>query len=255
MGEVENNKQGKRTIGDVILMCFGGYSKKEKVHEETKTRRGLSNSTGAGTRLGVDEKPLRRIADSFQELANVISSSDGASDLDPAAFSRACAFVAPLFGCVGFHFKFIEMDYVTKVKDLAEASKSFGTLEAMVDEDVQTNSVRIQGSHSRNLLKIKHGLHFLKVLFEQILLTEGHSIREPVSKAYTQIFNSYHGWALRKAVAARIHHIPTKQQLFKKLGEDESSARALMQTYILASPPLLQHVEKIFLERELGIDW
>lgn len=42
----------------------------------------------------------------------------------------------------------------------------------MVDHDVQTNSVRIQGSHSRNLLKIKRGLEFLKVLFEQVLLTE-----------------------------------------------------------------------------------
>jgi len=42
----------------------------------------------------------------------------------------------------------------------------------MVDQDVQTNSVRKQGSHSRNLLKIKRGLEFLKVLFEQVLLTE-----------------------------------------------------------------------------------
>jgi len=40
----------------------------------------------------------------------------------------------------------------------------------MVDQDVQTNSVRKQGSHSRNLLKIKRGLEFLKVLCEQILL-------------------------------------------------------------------------------------
>jgi hypothetical protein len=55
---------------------------------------------------------------------------------------------------------------------MAEASKSFKTLQSMVDQDAQTNTVRKQGSHSRNLLKIKRGLEFLKVLFEQVILTE-----------------------------------------------------------------------------------
>lgn len=59
-----------------------------------------------------------------------------------------------------------------QVNDIAEASKSFLTLPSMVDQDVQTNSVRTQGSHSRNLLKIKRGLDFLRVLMEQVLLTE-----------------------------------------------------------------------------------
>jgi hypothetical protein len=45
-------------------------------------------------------------------------------------------------------------------------------------------------------------------------------MRDAVSKAYTQIFNSYHGWALRKAVSVRLHYIPTKQQLYRKLSVD-----------------------------------
>lgn len=48
----------------------------------------------------------------------------------------------------------------------------------------------------------------------------GNSIREAISKAYTQIFNSYHGWALRKAVSVRLHYIPTKQQLYRNLRTD-----------------------------------
>lgn len=55
---------------------------------------------------------------------------------------------------------------------MAVASKTFRTLESMVDQDVKTNTVRKQGSHSRNLLKIKRGLDYLRALFEQILLTE-----------------------------------------------------------------------------------
>lgn len=240
----------------VFLTCFSATARKEQlqlVHDDVD-----DNNTEEITRrrrvasTAVNEKPLIKIADAFKELANIIISKN---DIEVAAFSRACSFVSPLFGSIGFHFEFIEMDYVIKVNDMAEASKSFKTLQSMVDHDVQTNTVRKQGSHSRNLLKIKRGLEFLKVLFEQVILTEGNSMRDAVSKAYTQIFNSYHGWALRKAVSVRLHYIPTKQQLYRKLSVDEPTGKVLMETYISASPHLLRYIEKIFLERELGIDW
>lgn len=48
----------------------------------------------------------------------------------------------------------------------------------------------------------------------------GNSLRDAFSESYTQIFHSHHGWALRKAVSARIHHIPTKQQLHRRVNED-----------------------------------
>ncbi|XP_057429519.1 accelerated cell death 11-like [Lotus japonicus] len=245
----------QRKFGGVLLTCFcASACSKEQLQLAPEEEDEISSRRRNGPSTTINERPLLKIAEAFKELANVISSGDR-SDVEVAAFSRACSFVTPLFGSIGFNFKFIEMDYVTKVNDIAEASKSFLTLPSMVDQDVQTNSVRTQGSHSRNLLKIKRGLDFLRVLMEQVLLTEGNSIRDAVSKAYTQIFNSHHGWALRKAVDVRLHYLPTKQQMYRKLNEDESEARVLMQTYILASPPLLRYIEKIFLDRELGIDW
>jgi hypothetical protein len=54
-------------------------------------------------------------------------------------------------------------------------------------------------------------------LSSNVCFGRGNSMRDAVSKAYTQIFNSYHGWALRKAVSVRLHYIPTKQQLYRKL--------------------------------------
>ncbi|CAK8531417.1 unnamed protein product [Lathyrus sativus] len=255
---VQHGRQRKmpKALG-IFLRCFSATARKEEQqlvndHVDNNAEEIIRRRSRVASTTAVDEKPLGKIADAFKELADIIVSENV---IEVAAFSRACAFVAPLFGSIGFHFKFIEMDYLIKVNDIAEASKSFKTLQSMVDHDVQANSVRIQGSHSRNLLKVKRGLEFLKVLFEQVLLTEGNSMRDAVSKAYTQIFNSYHGWALRKAVSVRLNYIPTKQQLYRKLGEDESAAKILMETYISASPPLLQYIEKIFLERELGIDW
>ena len=53
-----------------------------------------------------------------------------------------------------------------------EASKSIGTLQAMVERDVKANTVKKGGSHTRNLLRVKRGIDMVKVLFEQILVTE-----------------------------------------------------------------------------------
>lgn len=58
-------------------------------------------------------KPLRNIAEAFKELAITANSPTGA--VETAPFSRACSLVSPLFGCLGFAFKFAEMDYVAKV--------------------------------------------------------------------------------------------------------------------------------------------
>ena len=59
-----------------------------------------------------------------------------------------------------------------QVDDLVEASKSISTLPSMVELDIQTDTVRKPGSHTRNLLRVKRGIDMVKVLFEQILLTE-----------------------------------------------------------------------------------
>lgn len=55
---------------------------------------------------------------------NGVVSNDG---LRLDAFCSACTHVSVLFGCLGFAFKFAEMEYVSKVRDLVEASKTFDT--------------------------------------------------------------------------------------------------------------------------------
>ncbi|KDO75306.1 hypothetical protein CISIN_1g027852mg [Citrus sinensis] len=117
-----------------------------------------------------NDKPLTKISESFKELAATVNSQ--AADVELAAFSRACSYVSPLFGCLGIAFKFAEMDYVAKVDDLAEASKSILTLQSVIDRDIEGNCVRKAGSHTRNLLRVKRGLDMVRVLFEQILAAE-----------------------------------------------------------------------------------
>lgn len=42
----------------------------------------------------------------------------------------------------------------------------------MVELDIQQDTVRVAGSHTRNLLRVKRGIDMVKVLFEQMLVTE-----------------------------------------------------------------------------------
>ncbi|XP_006650688.1 accelerated cell death 11 [Oryza brachyantha] len=202
------------------------------------------------------DKPLRRIAASFEELEAVAKQQQpGPGAMEVGAFARACSNVSVLFGCLGIAFKFAEMDYVAKVDDLLEASKSISKLPEMVELDIQKGTVRQAGSHTRNLLRVKRGIDMVKILFEQILVTEGNSLRDAASKAYAQVFAPHHGWAIRKAVAAGMYALPSKSQLLKKLNEDENSAKVQMQNFVRASGPVILYVEDLFTSRNLGMDW
>jgi hypothetical protein len=58
------------------------------------------------------------------------------------------------------------------VNDLIGAGKSYRTLSDILDKDIENDSVKKQGSHSRNLRRVRLGLGLIKALFEQFLTTE-----------------------------------------------------------------------------------
>ncbi|KAF3959543.1 hypothetical protein CMV_015657 [Castanea mollissima] len=133
-----------------------------------------------------NHKPLRKISEAFKELEATVNSQTP-DDVKVASFSRACTLISPLFGCLGIAFKFAEMDYVAKVNDLVEASKSIGTLQDMIERDVEANTVKKGGSHTRNLLRVKRGIDMIKVLFEQMLVTGwGHVGVPPACPEWTR---------------------------------------------------------------------
>ncbi|KAL3344953.1 hypothetical protein AABB24_024081, partial [Solanum stoloniferum] len=223
-------------------------------YHEKKLRR--QHGADSMANHAAEEKPLRKMAEAFKDLANTLNSQtlDESAKMEVAPFSHACTLVSPLFRCLGIAFKFAELDYVAKVGDLAEASRSITTLHTMMDQDIQANCVRKAGSHTRNLLRVKRGLDMVKVLFEEIIAAEGNSLKDPASKAYTQVFAPYHGWAIRKAVSAGMYALPTRQQLMIKLNEDDS-ARTQMQNYVASCETVISYIDKLFTSRDLGIDW
>lgn len=206
-----------------------------------------------GEEGSTDLKPLSAVVEAFEELARIIES--GPKDLRLAQFSDACSLVSVLFGCLGIAFKFAELEYVAKVHDLLEASKTYNTLENVLDHDIDNDTVRKPGSHSRNLRRVRQGLDLLRTLFEQFLSPNGCSLKKAASTAYTQVCAPYHTWAIRKAVSVGMYTLPTKEQLILKLNETDGTVQKGMERYIAACSPIIQYIDNLYLSKDITLDW
>ncbi|XP_020085699.1 ACD11 homolog protein-like [Ananas comosus] len=217
-------------------------------------------ATPAGSFRDADEgTPLAAVAEAFEELARSLRGGGGEEGGDGglrlAPFVDACSLVSVLFGCLGFAFKFAEMEYVAKVNDLIEASKAYETLIHIIDHDIKNDSVRRQGSHSRNLRRVRLGLDLIRALFEQFLSTNECSLKDAASTAYGQVCAPFHNWAIRKTVSAGMYALPTREQLISRLNETDYSVQKEMQRYINASSPIIQYIDDLFLSRNIALDW
>ncbi|KAG9140325.1 hypothetical protein Leryth_023302 [Lithospermum erythrorhizon] len=143
---------------------------------------------------------------------------------------HACSYVSVLFGFLGFAFKFAEMEYTSKVRDLERASATYGTLNNILDFDVRNHSVKIQGSLSRNLRRVRQGLDLMRVLFKNFLSAE-------------------------TAAFAGMHTLPTKEQLVINLHETAESTEKHMRRYIDASLPVIEYIDNLFNLRRIPLNW
>ncbi|XP_010066731.1 ACD11 homolog protein-like [Eucalyptus grandis] len=202
--------------------------------------------------------PLSGIAEAFEEMAGLLlrPPDDGRSvELRLDKFCDACSLVSVLFGCLGLAFKFAEMEYVAKVRDLVEASKTHRTLQNILDLDVANDSVRTPGSHTRNLRRVRQGLDLIRALFEQFLSSDDYSLKDAATTAYTQVCAPFHTWAIRTAVYAGMYALPYRDQLLLKLNETDKTAEKKMRRYIKASIPVIQYIDKLYISRNISLDW
>lgn len=61
---------------------------------------------------------------------------------------------------------------LSQVHHLDKASERYGTLNNILDYDVENDTVRSPGSLSRNLRRVRQGLDLIRVLFQNFLSTE-----------------------------------------------------------------------------------
>ncbi|XP_068326477.1 ACD11 homolog protein-like [Pyrus communis] len=123
---------------------------------------------------------------------------------------------------------FVRCSSYIQVADLVEASKTYDTLESLLDFDVANDTVKSPGSHSRNLRCVRQGLDLVRALFEQFLSTDDYPLREAASTAYDNVCAPNHSWTIRTAVAAGMYALPSRDQLLVNLEETHQSAEKKM---------------------------
>ncbi|KAL7604214.1 hypothetical protein Lser_V15G14939 [Lactuca serriola] len=159
---------------------------------------------------------LFSITDAFEEISNLII--DGRNGdflvLKLKPFCDACSFVSMLFSSLVIAFKFTEMEYTSKVRDVEEASERYVSLSSVVDYDVKWKTIKSCGSHTRNLHKVRQGLDLIRELFQNFL-----SNKDAASSAYQPVCASYHSWAVRTVVSAGMCALPSREQLLLNLNE------------------------------------
>lgn len=206
---------------------------------------------GEGTALSL-------IADAFEELSDLIQNgnkNDVLFELRLEPFCDACALVSVLFGSLGIAFKFAEMEYTSKVRDLADAANLYGTLSKVIDCDVKTDTVQSAESLTRKLRRVRQGLDLIRELFQNFLSTDDYSLKEAASTAYKQVCAPYHTWAVRTAVSAGMCALPTRDQLLLNLNESDESAENEMRRYINASLPVIKYIDNLYTSRGITLDW
>lgn len=204
--------------------------------------------------------PLSAIAEAFEELSQSVNVYNNKNNMRTDGlrlkpFCDACSLVSVLFGCLGIAFKFAEYEYCSKVRDLAEASKIYGTLNNILDIDVKNDTVKTHGSLSRNLRRVRQGLDLIRALFKNFLCSDHCSLKEAASTAYAEVCAPYHTWAVRTAVSTGMYALPTREQLLLKLNETDESAEKEMRRYIEASLPIIEYIDKLYVIRNISLDW
>ncbi|KAL9997705.1 putative glycolipid transfer protein [Helianthus debilis subsp. tardiflorus] len=236
-----------------LLSYFTSNNNRENGRIRTMKNEDANNNDRKDSRK---ETPLSAIAQAFEEISDLINKGgDDVVDLRLKPFCEACSKVSVLFSCLGIAFKFAEMEYTAKVGDLLEASKKFNTLSSVVDFDLKNKTVKSQGSHTRNLRRVRQGLDLIRELFQNFLSAEKYSLKKAATIAYQQVCAPYHTWAVRTAVSAGMCTLPTREQLLLNLNETDKSADKEMRRYIKASSDVIKIIDNLYISRGITLDW
>ncbi|KVI05356.1 Glycolipid transfer protein domain-containing protein [Cynara cardunculus var. scolymus] len=222
---------------------------------DTENRMGFDDDEFEDAETGT---ALSVIADAFEEISDLIkkgNSNGGSFELRLKPFCDACSLVSVLFGSLGIAFKFAEMEYTSKVRDLSDAANLYGTLSKVIDCDVKNDSVKSAESLTRKLRRVRQGLDLIRELFLNFLSTDDYSLKEAASTAYKQVCAPYHTWAVRTAVSAGMCALPTRDQLLLNLNETDESAEDEMRRYIKASLPVIKYIDNLYISRAITLDW
>ncbi|KAM4087908.1 hypothetical protein ACB094_07G031300 [Castanea mollissima] len=187
--------------------------------------------------MAARDNPLRKLADAVEGLSSSVNEENPHLKISDVVHVGRLS--TPSIFFLGIAFKFADLELQSK---------------ALLEAETENGSAKNNGSHCRNLVRLKRAIDLVRVILEQVLASGGNSLVEPFTAAYEQVFAPYHGWTVKKAVIVALKVLPSKDLLLPLLNEDDDSVKESMQKYINASKSVLQYVDNIFLSTETGAE-
>jgi len=152
--------------------------------------------------------------------------ADGSDLPNTEGFMNAFKDILVIFDSFGTGFGFVKSDIVLKlgiIRGIYEAdTEGNQTLQVMVEREVKAGTARNKKKQggSRNLLRLMWGVQFIRLMLKEIGTREDITAPEAIRAAYDAALREHHPWAIRTAVSAAIHFVPSKDVLLKKLNID-----------------------------------
>ena len=199
---------------------------------------------------------LAEVAEAFEGIK---AGLDGTGEVDLGDYVRALERIPSIFDFLGSVFVFAKKDLTEKIEHLKANADGRGTVREAIRADVEAgrelagNTKTSPEAVSRPLHRVTNGLKFLNLLLGD-MLREGNEdhLRVSAKRAFSGSIEYYLAWAVKKAVAAGLYLLPSRDAFLTKIGETEETARGPAERVVAATTPVLDHVYGIY--ADLGID-
>jgi len=146
----------------------------------------------------------------------------------------------PLLAGKAFHFA--KDDFVNKRNDLLACADELVTLKILTDQDKAAKTVHSNGSHSRNLDRLKNGCLFVARLIEELLKDASLKLSSAISQAYDEVLAPTHPGAVRMAVKAALWFTPKKGSFLTAIEETEETLLSIGPKFVADVKAMCQHV-------------
>ena len=171
------------------------------------------------------------------------------------------------FNHFGTIFSFVTSDITSKLnilEDFRGANEAaYDTVQSMITHEQSTGvldeemSGKSKGkSGCRTLLRLHRALKFCyKLIEDAIAMADDGKMSNVAWNAYQETLANYHTWIIRKGVGVAVYTLPTKKNLFKKVGGDAGDScelgEKLMQDAVDSIVPVYEIVQQEYANNEL----
>ncbi|KAI3886685.1 hypothetical protein MKW92_044888 [Papaver armeniacum] len=158
---------------------------------------------------------LKTMSVAFRKLATTVNQG---REIEVKPFIEACSTINSLMSHLHSGPRSVVGDLNEEVSAIKNASRSYTTLNSMLEADIEQD----------NVLNLRED--------DNSLVGQGY-------RAYSMVFGEHLGDSFRTNIAKFLHLIPSKAEFLKGLQENETSCAANMRAIVDAAPRITAYID------------